>query len=128
MGKIMYESKNERVPGVYVYWCEGCECCHAIYTINPNTLGAMWSFNGNMEKPTIQPSVLVRWNKKDVPQVCHTFITDGMVNYLGDCTHRLAGQTIPMISLDDVRTERAATDKRIFVSDEDYIPTKIKRK
>ena len=33
----------------------------------------------------------------DVPKVCHTFVTDGRIQYLGDCTHALAGQTVDMI-------------------------------
>ena len=27
-------------------------------------------------------------------QVCHSFIKDGNIQYLNDCTHKLAGQTI----------------------------------
>lgn len=31
-----------------------------------------------------------------VGKVCHSFVTDGCIQYLGDCTHRLAGQTVDL--------------------------------
>jgi hypothetical protein len=32
-------------------------------------------------------------------QTCHLFLTDGRLQYLGDCTHALAGQTVPLPEL-----------------------------
>lgn len=83
----------------------------------PNTLPAAgWSWNGSVDKPTFMPSVLVtgmqtvrdesgRWtggwkmgaDGKPLPRVCHSFVTDGRIQYLGDCTHELAGQTVDMV-------------------------------
>lgn len=61
-----------------------------------------WQWNGNREKPTITPSLLNRHVDHDteIPFVCHLFVTDGMVQYLGDCTHKLAGQTVPIKNLE----------------------------
>lgn len=28
--------------------------------------------------------------------VCHSFIKDGQIQYLDDCTHRLKNQTVPL--------------------------------
>lgn len=28
--------------------------------------------------------------------VCHSFVTEGRIQFLGDCTHVLAGQAMPM--------------------------------
>ena len=28
--------------------------------------------------------------------VCHSFITDGRIQFLGDCTHELKGQTVEL--------------------------------
>jgi hypothetical protein len=28
--------------------------------------------------------------------VCHSFVTDGRIQYLGDCTHAMAGQTVDL--------------------------------
>jgi hypothetical protein len=38
-----------------VYWCQGCNCTH---TIKTKGVGA-WGWNGDVEKPTFTPSVLV---------------------------------------------------------------------
>lgn len=72
-----------------------------------------WGFNGSLTAPTLTPSVLVHShgtfvnsnlegdalmaasNKTTTPQ-CHTFIREGRIQFLSDCTHELAGQTVPM--------------------------------
>jgi len=56
-----------------------------------------WSWNGDTDKPTLKPSILS--NVSDELR-CHTFVTDGMVRFLGDCTHELAGQTLPLNEVD----------------------------
>jgi len=36
----------------------------------------------------------------DLPtEVCHYFLKGGMLQFLGDCTHTLAGQTVPLPEL-----------------------------
>lgn len=103
------------------YWCQGCNEMHSIKIGGGDS--PRWGYNGNPEKPTFTPSVLVRsghyashykpgedcWctHNKESPddlisfncQICHTFITDGRVQFLGDCTHALAGQTLPLPDL-----------------------------
>jgi hypothetical protein len=61
------------------FYCEGCERTHVI--------NHTWQFNGDNEKPTFQPSVLA--NGGESGRNCHSFITDGVIKYLGDCTHDL---------------------------------------
>ena len=64
--------------------------------------GPRWLWNGSAERPTFQPSVLVRYDGADAdvdgapPSVCHSFVVDGAIQFLGDCTHALAGQTVPL--------------------------------
>jgi len=48
------------------------------------------------------------WNERypDDPidwtcQVCHSFVTDGRIQFLGDCTHNLAGQTVDLPEITD---------------------------
>jgi hypothetical protein len=31
-----------------------------------------------------------------VDRVCHSFVVDGRIQFLGDCTHHLAGQTVDL--------------------------------
>lgn len=88
------------------FWCDGCESMHHV--------NSGWAFNGNYDKPTFTPSILVKGvrmptaSEADLimdgrghmvnlpPTVCHSFVTDGRIQFLGDCTHKLAGQTIPL--------------------------------
>lgn len=65
--------------------------------------GSGWGWNGSLEAPTLNPSVLSRWEGGDpfIKHVCHSFVTDGMVNFLGDCTHELAGQIAPLCDVSE---------------------------
>jgi len=91
-------TSNDSREGV-TYWCQGCESIHQVVTRGPGA----WGYNGNPDKPTFTPSVLVHYDygppEARVHKVCHTFITDGMVQFLGDCTHALAGKTEPLPDL-----------------------------
>jgi hypothetical protein len=100
----------------WLFFCPGCKKRHA-----PST---GWTFNGDFEKPTFSPSILVTGVNmpeedpatgdyrrgedgeylKDAegkllgwtPMQCHSFVRDGMIQFLGDCTHSLVGQTVPL--------------------------------
>ena len=71
----------------YWFFCPGCENHHA-YTV------PRWTFNGDMERPTFTPSLLC--NADHIPSRCHLFMTDGKIQFLSDCHHKLAGQTVEM--------------------------------
>lgn len=83
-----------------MFWCPGCACSHRLRVGEGDR--PRWSYNGNPEKPTFTPSVLVTYNGDDAgvdgapPAVCHSYVTDGRVQFLGDCTHALAGQTVDL--------------------------------
>jgi Family of unknown function (DUF6527) len=94
-----------------MWYCPGCEMCHGInYDKGP---GPRWIWNNDVNKPTFSPSVLVHHNhpaghtnenpapvgyRKSggayIDDVCHSFVTDGKMQLLSDCTHKLAGQTV----------------------------------
>ena len=84
-----------------LFWCPGCNGAHMI-----NVSPGRWGFNGNFERPTFTPSILVRYDGPDAgvddapPAVCHSFVTDGQIQFLGDCTHALAGQTVALACFD----------------------------
>jgi hypothetical protein len=55
-----------------------------------------WKWNGDTEKPTISPSIL-----SDNQQVrCHSFVREGKIEFLNDCTHEHAGQTLDLLDVD----------------------------
>lgn len=60
-----------------------------------------WTWNGSVDSPTLKPSILTRTHDGDKLIICHTFVNDGMVQFLSDCTHELAGQTVPLLDVDE---------------------------
>lgn len=87
--------------GLYLVECPGCKMLHQIHT--KNYKGQNWSFNGDMEKPTFTPSLLVTytWGEENKKCVCHSYIRNGIWEFLSDCTHELAGQKVPMIEIEE---------------------------
>jgi hypothetical protein len=75
----------------------------------PVTPPTGWTWNKSVDAPTIQPSILTTGthyqggdpvDKANWPDIrCHTFITDGKVQFLADCSHELKGQTLDLIDL-----------------------------
>jgi hypothetical protein len=84
------------------FHCPGCETRHAIST-------KRWTFNGDGDKPTFSPSILVRTGTQvdpayirkagDPPTRCHSFVRDGRIQFLSDCDHALAGKTVELPSI-----------------------------
>ena len=80
-------------------WCPGCDEHHAVPVTKPsNGDGVAWAFNGDEERPTLSPSLLVRGGENN--RVCHSFITDGKIQFLTDSTHKLSGQTVELPEVD----------------------------
>lgn len=61
--------------------------------------GPGWSFNGDLDRPTFSPSILVYPSHKQGR--CHSFVRDGKIEFLGDCDHALKGQTVELPELVD---------------------------
>jgi hypothetical protein len=62
-----------------------------------------WAFNGDFERPTFSPSMLARarYGEEQALHVCHSFVRDGRIQYLADCTHAMAGQTIDLPDIEE---------------------------
>jgi hypothetical protein len=108
-------SRVSNQPGLLLFECPGCGNHHGVWTdpANPNPkTNAGWSWNGDLDRPTFTPSILVNGVApitddqaqrilageviEPVPTACHSHVVDGQISYLGDCTHALAGQTVPL--------------------------------
>lgn len=86
----------------YGYWfeCPGCKTKHVIPT-KPSVGG--WDFVGDEDAPTFAPSILVHphgalaedGSVYQTPR-CHSFVIAGRIEFLGDSTHALAGQTVDL--------------------------------
>ena len=101
------------------FWCPGCDESHAIQVgAGP---GPRWGWDGNIERPTFTPSVLVTTGHyvqgydgggcwctfyREHPPApgervfacgqCHSFVRNGRIEFQADCTHALAGQTVDL--------------------------------
>jgi hypothetical protein len=108
--------------GYVSFKCPGCRLHH---TLPVQGAGTTWQFNGDVESPTLSPSILARggccyepdWHEQERRRhpgpehcdkyhpdedgisfchVCHSFVRDGQIEFLSDCTHALAGTTVPL--------------------------------
>lgn len=109
----------------YVFFCPGCKYRHEVHVYEPRSNGAQWGFNGDLNNPTFTPSIHIttglyagatlvdesdtikypegkEWNDflKESSSVCHSFVTDGYIEFLGDCTHELKGQKVEIPEID----------------------------
>lgn len=82
--------------------CPGCGFLHFVRTV-PHGNRPVWTFDGSMDAPTFSPSLLVHWEFENgrPTKTCHSFIRSGKWQFLSDCTHALAGQTVPMVPVDE---------------------------
>lgn len=77
--------------GRVLFYCKGCEQYHSVNTSEDN-IGPKWEFNGDLVAPTLTPSVMVKIpNSGYGYRVCHSFVTDGKIRYLNDCSHKYRG-------------------------------------
>ncbi|SDI54833.1 DUF6527 family protein [Pseudomonas abietaniphila] len=103
---------GQGAEGSIWFFCPGCKGPHSIKVNSPNTPGPNWGYNGNPDSPTFTPSVLTTGfehvteeehatlmaggHVEPRPFVCHSFVTEGRIQYLSDSTHALAGQTVDL--------------------------------
>ena len=75
-----------------IFWCPGCDEPHQV----PVAGDKAWQFNGNLESPTISPSLLVRGDERGNGVRCHLFLKNGVLEFCTDSGHGLAGKTVPL--------------------------------
>lgn len=102
------------------FFCPGCNDLHAV-----NVGDSGWCYNDNPAAPTLSPSVLSRaghyarsderpgncycdvkeripdWDDDHTCHRCHSYVRDGMIQFLDDCSHDKAGQTLPLPPVPD---------------------------
>ena len=115
IGKKLRMAKDD-AGGVFArFWCPGCEKSHLVRVQGEGS----WGFNGSVHAPTFTPSVLVTsghyipghfdnecWCKYNAARpgqekpfectACHSFVTDGRIQFCPDSTHAMAGQTVDL--------------------------------
>lgn len=127
LSKVLRAAEGGRL----MFWCPGCNEAHVVRDKAAAGTEAGWTYNGNPDKPTFTPSILVRGvgieggdaeldrildeyklpedrervlADKRIATVCHSYVTDGRIQFLSDCTHGLAGQTLDLPPFDNEAT------------------------
>jgi Family of unknown function (DUF6527) len=89
---VMTDNETEKR---YAFHCPGCEHAHWVRSRGNEP---RWNVSGVEEdRPTVSPSILT-WNDQSR---CHSFVRDGKIEFLSDCTHALAGQTVELPDFDE---------------------------
>lgn len=88
--KVEYIHDGKVYKTQYLYWCLGCGYEHAFALKSEQ---GHHDFNFDLNNPTVSPSLVQNFTPGEM---CHSFIIDGKIQYLSDCTHKLAGQTIEL--------------------------------
>jgi Family of unknown function (DUF6527) len=84
----------------WLVWCPACDHPHQFTAKMPNgSVG--WTFDGNLESPTFNPSLRARWDEGEAPKkvekCCHANLIAGVWRYAGDSTHAFKGQRVPAL-------------------------------
>jgi len=88
MGKVVHRVINRSDDHAgWVIHCPGCKIGHF--------LDNRWKFNGDLDRPTFTPSILVKANMPGYNR-CHSFVTDGDIRFLKDCGHDLKNTTVKL--------------------------------
>lgn len=82
------------------FMCPGCvelvgTGLHML-AVNSSVKTPSWAWNGNLDAPTLNPSILTHGGND---KVCHSYLRDGVFEFLDDCAHSLAGKKVPMPDL-----------------------------
>ncbi len=69
-----------------------------------NPVSPAWDWDGKFGTPTLGPSILSHIEPYEEGTgkplgVCHSFLREGIFEFLSDCTHSLAGQHVPIPDL-----------------------------
>jgi hypothetical protein len=97
MGIKVRRTVNAAGEENFLFWCPGCDVMHAFRTHRDtaDTRSPVWTFNNNAEKPTFSPSLLIKNSDPKYPgKTCHLYLRDGVIEYLQDSQHKLAGEVV----------------------------------
>lgn len=82
--------------GRYMHWCPGCHKAHffnvSIQDAEEGQPAKKFAFNGDFQQPTFTPCQ----HLVDERGICHYYLTNGMLQFMGDCWHPYRSQTVPL--------------------------------
>lgn len=94
--------KEELTYCTLVFVCPGClaggpknyDGLHALPVNAPYLSFPSWEWNGSLESPSLTPAILTTGYSR-----CHSFLRDGVFEFLPDSSHSLAGKKISIPDL-----------------------------
>lgn len=96
--------KNNDITYQALYFvCPGCEAMDGgsgahLLPVNTEEKKPSWTWDGNLDAPTLSPSILTHYEygEKKQQRRCHSFLRNGIFEFLSDCTHELKNQHVPI--------------------------------
>lgn len=58
-----------------------------------------WTWNGDINFPTLKPSISTKQSLNGELVVCHSFVNDGIVEFLSDSTHDKSNMKISLLDI-----------------------------
>ncbi len=92
----------------HAHWCPACNEMHDYAVEKPFKNGAQWSFNGNLDSPSFNPSMNYSVGPMSNGNIyrCHYFVTAGRIIYQLDSTHSMSGQTVDLPDIPESETRK----------------------
>lgn len=81
-------------PGCKAAGRKGYDGLHMLPVNSPHLEKPSWDWDENLEKPTLSPSILTRGGALGKDGICHSFLREGVFEFLTDSTHELSGRKI----------------------------------
>lgn len=91
------------------FWCPGCNRVHTIHigsggwgwdettlTVTPSIKVTSFRWEPPVTPENLDEWKRASWEQHKVDLVCHSFIRNGIWEFLGDSTHALAGQHVAL--------------------------------
>lgn len=105
---VTYDALMFACPGCAAGGPEEYEGIHMLPVNAENIDKPSWNWNGDLESPTLEPSILTHGGP-NYP-TCHSYLRDGIFEFLTDSTHPLSGQHVPIPDLPEWAAELSSDD------------------
>ncbi len=121
MGILVSKKLYQPRKGHLAYWCPGCEALHILPIRGEVNADHTWNVSTDKEIPTFDPSIDVKIGHytgrllqpphcdtcndaingryKSECLHCHSWVRNGRIEFLNDCTHDLANKTVDLPDL-----------------------------
>lgn len=108
MSRLIIVRDNEGLFYGLEFVCPGCSRAlgdHYTHMVAPESYTEVespgiwktrWKWNGSLDLPTFTPSILVTTKRNKEKYTCHSFVENGCIRFLNDCTHSLKGQIVDL--------------------------------